>query len=366
MREQFDRERAKIATKPVAAEDGSWSAEIEAVTTPTVGRGEGHVVVTAQFEAATPVRCYVYDGPIDVGGSVQHMLQAISPHVEVKSATVLALEVVNHTPVVFVRAIYHKTIDGRVNAGDLKIGIAPTSNYPVMCVHDAPGYAQSFADAMLGFVGSLKHGVAERSPKRSEIWRMSLNGADMGFMQTRIYDEADGTTSSVTLSASLLPAAPGVLRTSDEANVLKIGKDGTLASGMWIEIENLDTAVEVQLERDGNAYRYEGTFKGKPISGNFETKAGLEGDDSMRRRLLASIADGKRIEFVQDQYLPGLAPTQATEVKYGFQPSNSTLTSEMGALRMLLEVDEQGNPTSMMIPVGGSELIGTLIDETGE
>ena len=145
--------------------------------------------------------CFVYDDVIDTGSAANLMLRAAGKEVQFKQLAAYFLDHQALDPIVAIRGLYHVERDGTVAAGDFKLTVMPRQELPVLCMHDAPGYAKSFARVTADFAKSFQFKSEQPAPMRGELWVVTLEGSPIGFSRETTYKLEDGNVRKVTLGA---------------------------------------------------------------------------------------------------------------------------------------------------------------------
>jgi hypothetical protein len=364
---QFARE-SEPAEKHLVKTDGGFTASIEAKAPPTIKR-EGQVLsVSVDLGWDAEVRCYVYSQPIDAGGASNALLKAAGKAVKFKALGPYFLDHQALDPVLGIRGVYHIERDGKLLAGDLKLMAMPRSEHPVICMHDAPGYAKSFQRVSTEFAKSFQFESDEPPPKRGELWTLTLEGTPLGFSREMTYLLDDGKVQRVSLSASFLPTAPGEMSFEDEAEIVTSDKEGTLVSGKYLSLVNGQPNREIDVSRTKTGYNYAGTIENKPVTGSFKSEQAIKSQYATERKFKALARDAKKAKFAQWEYEPSIDTAGASKVSYEVTPIDNgmTIVSTLGQRSVTLKANAHGVVRQAAIASGSRSIQVDLVEEVGE
>lgn len=365
---QFERE-SEPAEKHAVKAPGAFTAMIEGKAPPKVERAEKSwsITVDAGF-GGSELQCLVYDDVIDPGTAAYAMVKAAAKDVSFKALSPYFLEPLGVEPILGIRGLYHVERDGTLLAGDIKLAVLARSERPMACWHDAPGYAKSFARITTEFAKSFQFQRTQPSPMRAELWGTSLEGIPIGFGREGVYLLEDGTMRKVSLSARFLPAGPGEMAFEDEVQVLAYDKEGILATGKYMSIENGETNLNIDVEKTKAGYNYVGTIQGKEVKGSFKTKTPVKVQRSVENKLKAAAKNKKKSKFEQWEYHPSLDASQGTLVSYEVTPEaeGMTIVTSVGKRSATLKGDARGVVKQVLFAVGQRQLKVELLQEAGE
>jgi hypothetical protein len=294
-------------------------------------------------------------------------LSAAEKNVDFTSVAAYSLKHHNLDPIVSLRGIYQVMQDKALAMGDYKIMVMPRQKYPIVCLHDAPGYAESFARVTAEFAQSFQFENPTPVPQRGELWQVTVDGTLVGFDQQKTYKLKDGGIRRVQLSARLLPTAPGQLSFKDEVEVINSDVKGVVKDGTFITNQNGESILQLDLEKTKRGYAYAGTVQGKQVNGDFKVRRSLLGTYAAEKRF-KTLKVGKKQTFQQNEYLPSLDPTNPVEVKYEVTPKDGGfgILASLGQTAIELNADENGVLRAMRAQMGGKALEIDLVEEVGD
>lgn len=364
---QFERESDPISKQPVDGK-GIWSAYIESNKPPQVVPHDQFLEVVADLGWDSELHCFVYQEAIDAAGAIHTMLQAAAQNVEFQAVTPYALERDGLVPMIGVRGIYQVKQDDVLMAGDYKLMVMPRSEYPILCVHDAAGYANSFVRVTTEFAKSFKYQSNQNTVVRGELWSVTLDDTPVGFSQHSTYAVEGGKVRRVSLSASFIPTAPGQLALEDRVSVVTSDSTGNLIDGKYITFENGETALSLDVERAKQTYNYVGTIQNKEVRGSFKSKKPIATAYAFEKRIKGIVKKPQKTSFEQWEYTPGIDPAQASKVTYDVTPQEDTLVvvASIGQRAVTMHANAKGVVDELEMPVGSRTLESNLLEEVGD
>jgi hypothetical protein len=367
LEEQFQREAEPGSKQPVTV-DGRFTAYIEAVDPPKVERHDKFTMVVADVGWEGELSCFVYDEAIDPGTASNAMIQAAAEQVEFKELAAYQLDHEGLDPLIAFRGLYQVEQGGVVAAGDYKLMVMPRAEFPVLCVHDAPGFAESFVRATFDFAKSFKFESQAPRPTRGELWWSALEGVPVGFSQKKTYPLQDGGFRRVLISAAFIPTAPGEIAFHDRASVINQDESGAVTTAKYLAFENGESAHAIDIEKAKRKYDYVGTVQGKEVRGTFEPKAALRDEYAMEVKLKQLAKKQKKATFEQWEYAPEIDPTGPSLVSYEVVPEGDVISvvAKMGDRAMTMKADSRGIVRQLVLPIGGKTIDVRLVEELGE
>ncbi|HEY3499019.1 MAG TPA: hypothetical protein VGK73_30215 [Polyangiaceae bacterium] len=364
---QFERE-AEPTQKHLVKVEGAFSAYIEAKSPPKLKLEPLGLTVTADLGWDAEVHCFVHKQVVDAGAAANSMLKAAAKTVKFKALAPYFLEHHALDPVLGIRGVYHVEREGTLMAGDFKLMAMPRPEHPVLCWHDAPGYAKSFARVSTEFAKSFQFKSEQPAPTRGELWAITIDGTPVGFSRDTTYALDDGNVRRVSLGARFLPIAPGEMSFDDEAEIVTSDKDGALVSGKFLAIENGESSLEIDVERSKTGYNYVGTIQSKEVKGSFKSKQALKARYAAERKFKELARAGKKAKFEQWEYTPSIDAAQPSKVSYEVTSVDGGLTivSTLGQRGATLKTNARGVVRQAVMSVGSRKIQIDLVEELGE
>jgi hypothetical protein len=364
---KFERE-AEPMQKHVVRGGDAFTAYIEASAAPSIERKEQGITITADLGWESPVQCFIYDHVIDAGSAANTMLKAAAKDVKFKALTPYFMDHQGLNPVLAIRGVYHVEQKGTVLAGDFKLMVMPRPELPMLCWHDAPGYAKSFARVTSDFAKSFQFKSEQPKPMRGELWIVHLDDVPVGFSRDTTYAMEDGNVRRVSLAARFLPTGPGEMSFDDDVEVITSDKEGALATGKYFSTENGETSLSIDIERTKTGYNYLGTIQNKEVKGSFKSKQALKARYASEKRFKALAAVRKKAKFEQLEYVPSIDATGGSKVLYEVSPEGEELAivSTMGQRSLSMRANGRGVVKQLLMAIGSKKIAINLVEETGE
>jgi hypothetical protein len=364
---QFEREAEPMQKHVVRAGD-AFTAYIEGKAPPKVKTDGKGLSVTVDLGWDAEVQCFVYSHVIDAGAAANALLKAAAQAVKFKAVSPYFLEHQALDPIVGIRGVYHVEREGTLLAGDFKLMAMPRPEHPVLCWHDAPGFAKSFARVSAEFAKSFQFKSAEPAPIRGELWAITLDGMPVGFSRDLTYNLQDGKVRRVSLGARFLPTGPGEMSFDDQAEIVTTDPSGTLVSGKYLSMENGESNLEIDVERTKAGYNYVGTIQNKEVKGSFKSKQALKAGYATDKRFKELARAKKKAKFEQWEYAPSIDAAQATKVEYDVTHEGDGLTiqSSLGRRGATLRTNANGVVRQTVMAIGSRKVQIDLLEEVGE
>lgn len=356
------RERAALPLAPVVDPKGRWRGSIEARRPPLVVDRGGHVTIRASLATKDDVRCEVHQGQLNPGAAVANMIGAASGAITLENAVVYRVGSAGGSPVLFVRARY-MTRQTPPLGGELKMAVSPGTQFSFICLHDEPGYRDTFVRSVEGLLSSFEVRTPDRLPQYSAIWQYQVGEAKTGYGWQRIYADPDGSMSSYNFDVQLAQLASGEVRIRDYMAAETHDRVG-IRRASYLSYRGNTKAHEIQLERsDTGPYTYRGDADGKPVEGRFTPATPLASEYEVLVRLTRAKLGAARLEtFRQDEYRPRLDPVSIRGVEYSFDASTSGLKLSHGASADSWSLSD-GLPSGSRVTSGPNTFVGTVIEQ---
>jgi len=244
----------------------------------------------------------------------------------------------------------------------------PRSEHPVVCTHDAPGYAKSFQRVSTEFAKSFQFKSEELTPSRGEFWTMTFDGMPVGFSRDTTYTLDDGKVRRLTLGARFLPTAPGEMSFEDEAEIVTSDTEGALVSGKYLLIQNGQLKHDIDVARTKTGYDYSGTVDNKKVTGSFGSKQAIKAPHATERKFKALARGGKQAKFEQWEYEPSVDAAAASKVSYDVTSVDDgmTIVSTLGGRSITLKANAHGVVREALFAVGTQQFQIDLVEEIGQ
>ena len=359
----FSREKELPAAREAKAPDGAWTAQFPSDSEVVVTAAESHAQAEFSLGTETKTTCIFYKEAIDAGQAIAIVLDGLSKKAALDQISVYQVSSAQGIPVAFLEGRYAIEGSEGKQAGSLKLAISPRLQTPVLCFLDEPGYAGAFASAVTGMLTSLTLKEPQNEPTYAEVWVSSVDGSPFGYQWLQMFDEGKGKRTTVSVSATFLPAGPGKLQTSDEVEVQKSDEAGLL-EGTFTQIESGEVAHDLALSRSGKSkYKVTGKVQGKDFKGEFS--ASKLPDDIASYRLIQKNHQ-KTTKQTESEYSPSLDPSAPLKVSYALDSKAHSVTIQMGELSLLGALTEDGLVNQLTSTMGGHEVKLEIIHRAGK
>lgn len=354
------RERAPLPLAAVADPKGRWRGSVEARREPVVVDRDDHVSIRTSLGTKNEVRCEVHEGQLNPGLTVANLLGAASGAVGIEDAAVYRVGSADGAPALFVRARY-VTRDSPPLGGELKVAVSPGPLFSFICLHDEPGYRESFARVVEGLLRSIETSELDRTAHYSAIWQFQVGEAKTGYRWERAFVEPDGSISTYAFDVMMAQLASGELRIVDHMAAEAHDASG-LVRGNFLSYHGTTKAYEIALARTGaSAYTVKGSAEGKPVDARLSPRGPLASNYEVLLRL-ARARLGDSSTFRLDEYRPRADAARALSVEYALDESGTTLTRREGE-RADTWTLQDGLPSGSRFTEGPNTFVGTIVEQ---
>jgi hypothetical protein len=150
------------------------------------------------------------------------------------------------------------------------------------------------------------------------------------------------------------------LQATDTVRETGADEAGRLDNEVFVNAVNGEIASQILVERLAKTgkYKYQGTYSGKPISGEFVTSEGLSSEvlqGVLIRRDLMGAKPGARVEV--DEYVGSVNPAGAVRTVYSREAGTTAVISATSqGLKYSFVPDENGWPKRSEIPIGAATM----------
>jgi hypothetical protein len=343
------REAAAMPAQPFRTPSGVVGS-LPARKIPAVSKEDGFETIVADIGGTQPLSCFVYGDRIDAAGSYRAMVSSMVEEsgIEPLAAELVDVASVDGSPLLLFNVVYRAKREDRKGTGVVKIAILPHDVHSLACLHDEPGFGQTFRRATVALAGGLRRGKA-RAPRDTarfaELHLARIQGRAAGFQEQRIEAQPDGTRKLVVVATQLFNRSPTELVGGDNQDVTVAAADGTLLSHVSVEVEGGEVSEQLKVEREGKSlsYAYSGTVSGKKLEGRFDVPKPLATDLLLARRFARRNGKVPPAEERQLEWIPSVDPRSASEVVYRSDPARpGAVAAELGTFRIDGRLDLDG------------------------
>jgi hypothetical protein len=360
LRKLFERELEPLKEIAFRTPKG-FRGKVEAKTAPEVRSTDEGELLSISLGTEQPVTCTILPERIDAGGTTLQLLGRVAKSLEIVQARPSDVRAVGASAILFAEVIYRMKSEKGPLVGAFEIAVQPHETHSLICVHDEPGYAETFRRVVTGLAGSLASD--EKDPRATsrfaEIVALRIGPMPIGFSERVIWPRPDGGRTTRTWGAQILPRTPSELAVADTFEQEDSDAQGLLIEATHVHVENGEVESRFHLTRgeDGKTYRYSGEKSGKKLEGTFPSKAGLATELWFARRFDAKSGYGPKAEVRHEAWSSSSNPVAATPVAYRREgPGARRAHMSMGSLSVSGELDENGLFGKAEMPVGPAVL----------
>ena len=352
------RERKPSPIVSVNDPRGRWQASVETRKTPIVVDRDDIVSIRTSMGTKDDVRCEVHGGQLNPGATITGLLSTASGSISLEDVVPYRIGSAAGAPVLFVRARY-ATRQTPPLGGELKLAISPGADFSFVCIHDEPGYRESFARVVESLVSSFTTSAPRPIPQYSAIWQTSVGEVTTGYSWERIYADPDGGMSAFTFDVLVAQLESGELRIRDDLAVELHDRRG-IRHGNFLSYRGTTKALELVLQRDEKgAYAVRGSVENKPFEAHLEAKGALMSS----YQLLMALAKGGGTprDWRWEEYRPRLDPSHVQVAQYDIDATGAKLVRQVGGKPAGEWTLAEGLPTRASLPLGPNASIATLL-----
>ncbi len=323
----------------------SFHLKIEGRSAPKVEPpDEGQEVVIADLGLKQPINCIV--APAFASGTTFHqVVTSIAASMTVRAARIREIDHVNGDPILQGEILYAPANRPR-SIGLVKVAVASGSRGGLLCTHDEPGYAKTFARVVKGAYASMELKDAEPEPESvwSELQVVRVQDTVAGYERRDLYPTQDkGLVLVIRGTAAFFPSVQEALVMDSRSEEFS-DPAGVLTQQKFVQITKGEVTTEVELERSGKGqYTFRGTHDGKPVNGTMSTQGQTElaHELSLAKLGRTLLTARKPTEKSVQVYNPGEDPTalKVTTLKRGSTPGVIVTLSGDSEARNHLEAD---------------------------
>jgi hypothetical protein len=359
------RELAAGATREVVDPRETFHARVEALAVEFDAPPDDEakpIGADLQIGTDSPIRCHFYPDDKDLAGSLElnsaanfEAMEAIAP-IPIRRILGVDAGAIGSVPFMAMQWLFR--------FGDeplqLKLAIATKQGRAILCKHVELGYAGSFARIFQGLVESFE--VVEDSrplPYFTEIATIRSQQMRVGVNWTTMLRDDQGDTRVEMNSAMLLPTGPDTLSSTDSLTIHWSKPDGSLINAYAFGGSAGEQTMDLKLAPDGEVWRVQGTFQGKPIEREIARRGTITSSRGEYLALREQLAPrGPTETVVLQQWIPDADPTRFLEVRLEtlerLDAGRSRARYRMEHLEFDVTRDAAGLPESGRIELGGN------------
>lgn len=337
-----------------------WSATVAGRDVNTSADGVDALErLSFEFEESTRTECQVFEAPIDAAAYFGRLLEDTKKAAHIIGVYPSAVRVEQEIPIYFANIRYRKQSELAGLPRQLKIALGMHPSRPVICLHDAPGYSDTFEKVIRSLLAHYRVDGEQRLPLATTISMARVGALPVGFAHESIREREDGCSVFLSTSADIVPRSATEVMVSDEAEVVVV-KGSKIVEGRFSQGDVRGKRIDLNLKLIGRSeYRISGVFGTKPLDAKFEVKGGLASPDAVQSHLRRELVKGKPFRFTESEYHASLDPSGTVSVDYSRAAEDpaDAVHVRIGQLEVLVTLDESGNQLRSEMRLGSQSLI---------
>jgi hypothetical protein len=347
----WEREQQPLAKHTMGSSESGFSASSESSGPVDLEEKDGLRQIVIPIGTQQPIRCFVYPKAINLAQTLRLFINNVVDHVDKHQVDLIDAGQADGIPYLFVGTTYVAGAGNDPNEkgmGQVKYLAARGDSTTTLCLHDEPGYRQTFTRIVTGFIASQDFGQkVGDAARRLLVWRaVSVQRAGtltIGVIESRLYEGENGFAFASSRSM-LLPAEGGGLVASDEAENQFSNAHGDIVEAKYVKIVNDSVAYNLGLSlASANRYEVAGVYKGEKYSASIPVSAALPDFASQTASLRKLFAAKRAVEPLHWYTYSPQEPSRVTDVafeKKGNSRDEGIMTQ--GESKVDVSVDELG------------------------
>ncbi len=314
--DQAQKREANITNNyQVDSGDNFFTAKITGSNQPVLQSHEDYYQVSVPIGADINAECFVYHEAYDTAASLMRLFDGTLGEMQKTKIHNIDAGTFKDMPYLYQENMY---LTKQNTIGVLKAISIPLDSSLLLCIHDTPGYRNTFKKMASSFARSvnIQHSAKENW-QREEILVWTLRDMRVGFTSSRAVPDENGDIKNVIETALLIPRSEDEALTHDEYNLTWELPNGELLGGRYSEAENGELKVNITLNtNEQGAYHVSGLFQGKQIDSPLKTEESLDGPFHQQREMVRAAApkNGQSKTLHINTYVPSLNPLETMEL----------------------------------------------------
>lgn len=343
LQEALVREATLTESYTVSPEDHFFSATVAGSGAPTVTPHEDFYHLSIPIGAQIAAECFVYPEALDSAATLQLLLNELLADFPKTGILRIDAGTFSHIPYVNQESLY---VTEQGAAGVLKGIVVPVGMSTLACLHDEPGYRETFRQMVGSLAGSLQFsGEAPENWNFQEIMLWRMRDLNVGYTVNSIGWTDTGEIKSIIETAVVIPRTAAETMTQDGYDVIYENANGEVISGSYAEATSGELTLAIDLEQvPEGGYRVSGQYQGKEIDSRIDPASKPVGPHHQLLELVraAHPEDGKPRPLRIAAYVPTASPLQTLGVearptgqRVGGQPEYALLFAGMEATSVI-------------------------------
>ena len=316
LQDALAREATLTGSYTVTAADRFFSATVSSSASPAVTPHEGFYQISIPIDAEIPAECFVYKNALDSATTLRSLLNGMLDDFSRTRILKIDAGTFEQLPYLYQESQY---LTEQHAVGVLKGIVVPLDSSTLACIHDEPGYSETFTQMVGSLAASLQISDSERGGwKYQEILVWQLRDLNVGYTINRVGRDSDGDIKSIVETAIIIPRKSDETMTHDGYDVTYEKENGELINGRYSEAENGDITLSINLEKtERGSYRVSGQFQGKAIDSQLNSATDLVGPYYQYIELIkaANPAKGEPRALSANTYIPSANPLQTITIE---------------------------------------------------
>lgn len=356
----FDRESQPAAAVSFQLGERTVTTESSQPVTAVHSEENGSTELSIGVGASSPMTCYLYDQPMDMGHVLANSVAGMRTAVEITVIKPGGIELIEKSPAIFLQAFYLVDQGGQKAAGMVSMMAYASDLAPLYCLFDEPGYGQSFRRVASSAAAALAKALtgAGASPTYRNISLTKVKDLAVSFTVATWRRAADGSGTFLTETTTVAPLSANTLMLSDQTIAEKVAKDGTLKERHTIIKDGEKVARDVTVTRlKAGVYRAKGTATGTPVDVELKTAnhKDLPSSVLIARWTTKQLLPGKVSSLAWEDFTSKL--DALTPVTLAKGPGADTVVLDLGTGKLTSTVDAYGVLANGSLETSGVQVV---------
>jgi hypothetical protein len=316
LEEALVREAKLTKSYSVTTEDRIFSAKVSGSDKPAVASEDDFYHLVVPIGTDVPVECLIYKDALDSAATLKGLLNGMLDEFPKTGILKIDAGTFGRLPYLYQESLY---LTEENAAGALKGIVIPNDTTTLACLHDEPGYRETFRQVVGSLADSMR--MSNATPENwifQEILVWQLQDLKVGFTMNSVAKGENGQIMSVIETAVIVPRTADETMSQDAYDVVYEKASGEMIGGSYAESTSGELTMSIELEQvPESGYRVSGQFQGKEVDSRLDTKTTPVGPYYQLIELVraANPDDGKPRPLSMDTYVPSANPLQMVPVE---------------------------------------------------
>lgn len=348
------RELAPLPRRPLVFPQELLTTTTEAAGEPTFDDSNGAPQVNIPIGTDAVVNCTPREN-LDAASTTTTLLKALGGGFEIERFVVSEVAAVAGTPILFTEVLYLAPGPQGKLLGLLKLAVV-TGESSLICLHDELGYSDTFRRIVKDLVRS-RTGVEEADTTRfSEISAVRLGETLVGFA-TRLLLEGNGRHVTISTTSMLIPKSDSESLAFDTASIETADQAGAVLESRHVRVREGEIVIDVTLAANEQGYSSAGTWNGKKVEGQIESRAPVA-STVLYAELLRAFSTRAGPPLALANWVPSEDPTRLVEIRHErLEDRAGWVAARNGEQVIHLKPDVQGLSDETEVPMPKGPLL---------